>query len=100
MITGGGPMSIGVAGAEVTQLNEGLRELAKIRGNGIFVINVPPGSLAGAAGLRSGDVIIRAEKQLVATPGQLIQLMKEATESAVRLQIVRKQKLQNLTLRW
>ena len=100
LVFGGGPMSIGVAGAEVTQLNEGLRELAKIRGNGIFVINVPPGSLAGAAGLRSGDVIIRAEKQLVATPGQLIQLMKEATESAVRLQIVRKQKLQNLTLRW
>jgi S1-C subfamily serine protease len=87
LVFGTGPMSIGVAGAELTQLNDGLREFANIRGNGIFVINVPAGSLAGAAGLRSGDVILRAEKQLVETPGQLIR-------------ILRKQKLQNLTLRW
>ena len=100
LVFGTGPTSIGVAGAELTQLNDGLRELANIRGNGIFVINVPPGSLAGAAGLRSGDVIIRAEKQLVETPGQLIRVMLDATESAVRLQILRKQRLQNLTLRW
>ena len=100
LVFGTGPTSIGVAGAELTQLNDGLRELANIRGNGIFVINVPPGSLAGAAGLRSGDVIIRAEKQLVETPGQLIRVMLDATESAVRLQVLRKQKVQNLTLRW
>jgi S1-C subfamily serine protease len=100
LVFGTGPTSIGVAGAELTQLNDGLREFANIRGNGIFVINVPPGSLAGAAGLRSGDVIVRAEKKLVETPGQLIALMTRATESAVRLQILRKQKLQNLTLRW
>ena len=100
LLFGTGPMSIGVAGAELTQLNEGLREFANIRGNGIFVINVPAGSLAGAAGLRSGDVIVRVEKQLVETPGQLIRLMEEARESALRLQILRKQKLQTLTLRW
>jgi S1-C subfamily serine protease len=100
LVFGNGPMSIGIAGAELTQLNEGLREFANIRGNGIFVINVPAGSLAGAAGLRSGDVIVRVEKQLVETPGQLIRLMEAARESAVRLQILRKQKLQNLTLRW
>lgn len=100
LVFGTGPTSIGVAGAELTQLNDGLREFANIRGNGIFVINVPPGSLAGAAGLRSGDVIVRAEKQLVQTPGQLITLMTNAAESAVRLQILRKQKLKNLTLRW
>ena len=100
LVFGNGPMSIGIAGAELTQLNEGLREFANIRGNGIFVINVPAGSLAGAAGLRSGDVIVRVEKQLVETPGQLIRLMEAARESAVRLQVLRKQKLQNLTLRW
>jgi S1-C subfamily serine protease len=100
LVFGSGPTSIGVAGAELTQLNDGLRELANFRGRGIFVINVPPGSLAGAAGLRSGDVIVRAEKQVVETPGQLIRLMIDATQSAVRLQILRKQKLQNLTLRW
>jgi S1-C subfamily serine protease len=100
LVFGTGPMSIGVAGAELTQLNDGLREFANIRGNGIFVINVPAGSLAGAAGLRSGDVILRAEKQLVETPGQLIRIMEAARENALRLQILRKQKLQNLTLRW
>jgi serine protease Do len=100
LVFGSGVPSIAVAGAELTQLNDGLREFANIKGNGVFVINVPAGSLASASGLRSGDVIIRANKQIVENPGQLIRFMIDATDNSLPLQVLRRKKVQNLTLRW
>jgi S1-C subfamily serine protease len=99
-VFGTGTPSIAVAGAELTQLNEGLRELANVKGDGIFVVNVTTPSIAGDAGLRSGDIIVRVEKQLVQNPGQLIRFMLEAADNSLLIQILRKQKEQNLTLRW
>jgi S1-C subfamily serine protease len=100
LVFGTGTPSIAVAGAELTQLNEGLRELANVKGDGIFVVNVTTPSIAGDAGLRSGDIIVRVEKQLVQTPGQLIRFMLEAADNSLLIQILRKQKEQSLTLRW
>jgi serine protease Do len=100
---GTGTPSIAVAGAELTQLNEGLRELAKIKGDGIFIVNVTEPSPAAEAGLRSGDVIVRIENQLAQNPGQLIRFIEAAQMARTRqvlLQILRKQKEQNVTLRW
>ena len=99
-VFGTGTPSIAIAGAEMTQLNEGLRELVNVKGDGIFVVNVTVPSIAGDAGLRSGDVIVRVEKQLVQNPGQLIRFMLEAPDNSLLLQVLRKQKEQNLTLRW
>lgn len=99
-VFGTGTPSIAIAGAEMTQLNEGLRELANVKGDGIFVVNVTVPSIAGDAGLRSGDIIVRVEKELVQNPGQLIRLMLEAQDNSLLLQILRKQKEQNITLRW
>lgn len=100
LIFGTGTPSIAVAGAELTQLNEGLRELVNVKGDGIFVVNVTVPSIAGDAGLRSGDVIVRVEKQTVQNPGQLIRFMLEAPDNSLLLQVLRKQKEQNITLRW
>lgn len=100
LVFGTGTPSIAVAGAELTQLNEGLRELANVKGDGIFVVNVTTPSIAGDAGLRSGDIIVRVEKQLVQNPGQLIRFMLEAADNSLLIQILRKQKEQSLTLRW
>jgi len=100
LIFGTGTPSIAVAGAELTQLNEGLRELVNVKGDGIFVVNVTVPSIAGDAGLRSGDVIVRVEKQVVQNPGQLIRFMLEAPDNSLLLQVLRKQKEQNITLRW
>jgi C-terminal processing protease CtpA/Prc len=50
--------------------------------------------------LRPGDLIVRADKELVQNPGQLIRLMMKAEDNSLILQILRKQKEQNLTLRW
>jgi serine protease Do len=95
-----GPASIGVAGAELTQLNDGWRETLSLKGDGILVVNVAMPSIAGDAGLRSGDVITRVEKQLVQNPGELIRLMMQSDNNSLLLQILRKQKEQNITLRW
>lgn len=100
LVFGTGTPSIAVAGAELTQLNEGLRELVNVKGDGIFVVNVTVPSIAGDAGLRSGDVIVRVEKQMVQNPGQLIRFMLEAPDNSLLLQVLRKQKEQNITLRW
>lgn len=100
LVFGTGTPSIAIAGAELTQLNEGLRDVLKVKGDGLFVINVALGSPAGEAGLKSGDVIVRAEKQLVQNPAQLYRMMALAADNTILLQILRKQKSQNLRLRW
>lgn len=100
---GTGTPSIAVAGAELTALNDGLRDFANVKGDGIFIVNVIEPSPAADAGLRSGDVIVRIENQLAQNPGQLIRFIEEAQIARTRqvlLQILRKQKEQNITLRW
>ena len=98
-----GPTIVAIAGAELTQLNDGLREFANVKGDGIFVVNVTEPSIAANSGLRSGDVVIRIENQLAQNPGQLIRFMEAAQMARTRqvlLQILRKQKEQSITLRW
>jgi len=97
---GTGTPSIGIAGAELTRLNDGLRELVKVKGEGLFVINVAIGSQAQEAGLKSGDVIVRADSQVLRNPGQLIRLMSESADNSLILQILRAQKPRTVTLRW
>jgi len=102
LIFGNGP-SIGIAGAELTQLNDGLRKALKVKTNGVLVINVPVSSLAATSGLESGDLIIRANNQAVDTPAQLITMMIQATRNSIaelQLQVLRNQKRKNLVLRW
>lgn len=100
IIFGTGVPSIAIAGAELTRLNDGLRDLANVKGSGLFVINVVLGTPAEAAGLKSGDVIVRVAQEAVSNPGQLIRLMEAAENNALVLQILRKQKAQSLVLRW
>jgi serine protease Do len=92
--------SIGIAGALLTQLNDDLRAALSVKGNGVFVINVETGTPAGEAGLKSGDVILKADRELIDNPGELLRIMRASVENAVRLEIVRKRKAQTLTLRW
>lgn len=92
--------SIGVAGAELTQLNEDLRELLELKANGVFVVNVGVGTPASESGLRSGDVILSVNSDAVQNPGELIRIMRASGDNTVRLEVVRKKKHQVLTLRW
>lgn len=100
LATPSGRPSIGVAGALLTQLNDDLRDALSVKGNGVFVINVEIGTPAGESGLKSGDVILRADREAVSNPGELLRIMRANAENAVRLQIIRKRKPQVVTLRW
>ena len=97
---GTGMPSIAIAGAEMTRLNEDLRDLVKMKGDGLFVVNVTLGSPAREAGLKSGDVIVRANRETLRNPGQLIRLMTNAIDNKIVLEILRQQKARTLTLRW
>lgn len=92
--------SIGIAGALLTQLNDDLRAALSVKGNGVFVINVQMGTPAGEAGLKSGDVILKADRQSVENPGELLRIMGANAEAAVRLELIRKRKPQVIMLRW
>ena len=95
-----GTPSIGIFGALMTQLNADMRDALSVKGNGVFVINVESASPAGEAGLKSGDVILKAAGESIGNPAELIRIMRAATENNVRLQLIRKRKPQVVTLRW
>jgi len=90
------------AGAEFTALNDDLAEALGVKPEGVVVTNVVEGSAARAAGLRGGDVIVKADSIKIVGPIDLVRAIRVAdeTDRSVDLQIVRKRKLQNLVLRW
>jgi serine protease Do len=93
--------SIVIEGALMTQLSEDMREAMSVKGNGVFVINVRSDSPAGEAGLKGGDVILKADRQSVDNPGELLRIMRAKAEIAmVRLELIRKQQPRVVTLRW
>lgn len=93
------------AGAEFTALNDDLREALGVNSSGVFVTNVMEGSPARTAGLRGGDIIVRADGMRVQGPVDLVGAIRSAdtrnaTSHTIELQILRKNKPQTLTLRW
>jgi S1-C subfamily serine protease len=90
------------AGAEFTRLNPDLCEALGVKPEGVFVTNVLEGSLARNAGLRGGDIILRADNSKVNSPVDLVRVIAAADERdrSIDLLIMRKHQLQSLTLRW
>jgi membrane-associated protease RseP (regulator of RpoE activity) len=90
------------AGAEFTALNEDLSDVLGVRGEGVFVTSVIDGSPARASGLRGGDIILRANNIKLQSPLDLVQAIKTADDGdrTIVLLIMRKHKVQPLTLRW
>jgi S1-C subfamily serine protease len=94
-----GPRSLAIAGAELTKLNAGLRQLVGVKSPGIFVVNVGEGSPANTSGLLPGDVILKADTFVLADPGDLLQVLNEANRS-ITLRIVRNKQPKTVVLRW
>lgn len=90
------------AGAEFTALNSDLCNLLDVKSEGVFVTNVVEGSAARNSGLRGGDIILKADGNKVITPIDLVQAIRTAdeTDRTIVLQIMRKHRLQDLTLSW
>jgi S1-C subfamily serine protease len=93
------------AGAEFTALNDDLCEALGVKPGGVFVTNVMDGSAARTAGLRGGDIILKADGIKVDDPNDLVGAIRNAdarstNNHTIELQILRKHKPQTLTLRW
>lgn len=91
------------AGAEFTRLNPDLCDALGVKNpDGVFVMNVVEGSIARNAGLRGGDIVLRADNRKLRGPVDLVRAISTADERdrRVDLQIMRKGELQALTLRW
>lgn len=90
------------AGAEFMALNKDLSDALGVKPEGVFVTSVVEGSAARTAGLRGGDVIVKADNIKIESPIDLVRAIRGAdeTDHTVDLQIVRKRKNQTLVLRW
>jgi S1-C subfamily serine protease len=90
------------AGAEFTALNPDLCDALGVKPEGVFVTSVIEGSPARVAGLRGGDVVVKADSIKIENPIDLVRAIRSAdeTDRTVDLQIIRKRKPQSLTLRW
>jgi S1-C subfamily serine protease len=97
LLRGFDPTALGIAGAQLIRLDRNYRELSGVQ-NGVFVVNVAPGSPAMQAGLQSTDVIIKAGQFLIDNPGEIAQLMNGV--NTIKLQVIRKKKPHIVTLRW
>jgi S1-C subfamily serine protease len=93
------------AGAEFTALNDDLRDALGVKTSGVFVTNVMEGSPARAAGLRGGDIIVKADGIKVHGPFDLVDAIRNAdsrgtSSHTMELEVLRRNKPQTLTLRW
>jgi membrane-associated protease RseP (regulator of RpoE activity) len=89
----------GVAGAHMETITPGLGEAIGVE-RGVLVISVPPGVPAHESGLLDGDVILKADGRKVHGVLELRRLVAGSDGRAVTLDVVRKGKVRQVTLRW
>jgi membrane-associated protease RseP (regulator of RpoE activity) len=87
-----------IAGAELTELNEGLGEYFGAD-EGVLVVRVPDRTPAARAGLEAGDVIVRANGRDVSTVSELRRAVTRSGDDPVRLEIIRRNSRRTIELR-
>jgi S1-C subfamily serine protease len=92
--------SAAIAGAQVVAIDDDLGAVVGSR-SGVLVVKVIDGTPAGSAGLRSGDVVVRADGAAVTSPAMLQRaLLRAGDERAVVLRVSRRGKARDVSLRW
>ncbi len=88
-----------LAGAEFTQMNEGLGRYFRTE-EGLLTLRVAPESPAARAGLEPGDVVTKVNGAAVETLRDLRQAVAQAGEPTAKLEVIREGTRRELTLRW
>ncbi|MDF1505224.1 PDZ domain-containing protein, partial [Roseisolibacter sp. H3M3-2] len=100
VVIGFGASSV-VLGAKVVAADNDLREELRAAAERGLVVRVLPGTASAAAGLRGGDVIVRAGGQPVLTPAALHRVVQRyADERALPLRVDRAGHEKDVTVRW
>jgi serine protease Do len=90
---------IGLAGARMETITPGLAEAIGVD-RGVLVIAVAPGVPAQESGLMDGDVILKADGRQISNVYELRRALADSDEKSVKLDVVRKGKVRQVTLRW
>lgn len=88
------------AGAELAEMNEGLRRYFDNVQGGALVIDVGPNTPAARAGLEAGDVIVRAGGRQVNDPEDVRRAFMGEEDASVALEVVRQGRRRELTVEW
>jgi C-terminal processing protease CtpA/Prc len=88
------------AGAELAEMNEGLRRYFDNVQGGALVIDVGPETPAARAGLEAGDVIVRAGGREVNDPEDVRRALMGEEDGSVALEVVRQGRRRELTVQW
>ncbi len=89
----------GLAGAHMETITRGLGETIGVE-RGVLVISVPPGGPAYESGLVDGDVILKADGRDVRSVHELRRFVAGNDGRAVKLDVARRGKTRQVTLRW
>lgn len=93
---------VALLGAELTQLDDDMREVLGAE-RGVLVMRVQPTTPAAEAGLRGGDVLVRVGRRRVMDPRDVyeaVRQLNERGEKSAALELVRKGKDTKTTLNW
>ncbi len=85
-------------GATVETMGPQLAEFFGVQGAGVLVHSVDVNSPAASAGLRAGDVVLRANSVMMSTSGEWTKIMHENQGKKVSVVVLRDKKEQTLTL--
>jgi len=92
--------SNGLFGANLSNMSDELARVLKLK-KGVLVNEVPEDTPAFRSGLRTGDVIITANDDSVTTVSELRDaVLRHFADHAAELQVVRRQKVNKLTVSW
>jgi serine protease Do len=93
-----------VAGAEVLRLSAELRAALDVDvRDGVFVVQVARSTPAERAGLRQGDVLLRAGGITLTTPQALQRAVAAAADSGaggIRIELLRAKRPRTVEMRW